>query len=178
MKLIIGLGNPGNKYEKTRHNLGWRVIDQLHQNLEFDIWNLSKKFDSLISEGNFNNQKIILAKPQTFMNNSGLAVRHLADYYKIPSQKILIIHDEIDLWLGEIRLQKNRGSAGHQGIQSIIEKLETKDFIRMRIGIKSINSEQRTVNSEKFVLQKFTPQEEKIIQQTIKRAAQMIMTAL
>ncbi len=178
MKLIVGLGNPGDKYKKTRHNLGWRVVDELHQSLEFGIWNLAKKFNTLISEGIFNQERIILAKPKTFMNNSGLATKALADYYKIPSENILIIHDEIDLPLGEIRIQKGRGSAGHKGAQSIIEQLGTKDFARMRIGIKSMHSEQQTLDSERFVLSKFTPEEEKIVRKTIKEAGQVIATAL
>jgi PTH1 family peptidyl-tRNA hydrolase len=177
MKLIIGLGNPGDKYEKTRHNLGFQVIDELKKNLEFRTWNLTKKFNALISEGTFNHQKIILAKPQTFMNNSGQAVRALTDYYKISPEDILIIHDDIDLPLEEIRIQKGRGSAGHKGVQSIIDQLGTKDFIRMRIGIRP-NEAPKKINAEQFVLQKFTAEEEKIIQPTIKKAAQMIVAAL
>jgi len=178
MKLIIGLGNPGKKYAKTRHNLGWRVIGELHQSLEFGIWNLANKFNALISERIFGQEKIILAKPQTFMNNSGLAVKALTDYYKIQNEDILIIHDEIDLPLGEIRLQKGRGAAGHKGVQSIIGQLRTKEFARMRIGINPGNREQKAIDTEKFVLEKFTAAEEKIIQEKIKEAVQMIRTAL
>jgi PTH1 family peptidyl-tRNA hydrolase len=176
MKLIVGLGNPGEKFEKTRHNLGFRVIDELHQNLEFSSWNLAKKFNTLISENMLKGKKIILAKPQTFMNSSGQVVKALVDYYKIKSPDILIIHDDIDLPLGEIRLQKSRGSAGHKGVQSIIDALGTKDFARLRIGIRP-NLDQKT-ETEKFVLEKFTNEEEKIIQQTLKKATEKISVAL
>ena len=175
MKLIVGLGNPGDKYKKTRHNLGFRVIDQLHQNLAFDSWHLAKNFKTLISQGMLNRQKIILAKPQTFMNNSGQTVKSLVDYYRIPLEEILIIHDEIDLPLGKIRIQKGSRSAGHQGVQSIINRLGTKNFIRMRIGIKPAASQEK--DTEKFVLEKFTLEEEKTVQATIKKAADLVTAA-
>jgi len=157
MKLIVGLGNPGSKYEKTRHNIGFMVIDFLIQ---------SKQFDS---------KKIKLIKPQTMMNNSGQEVKSIADYYKIPAQDILVIHDDIDLPLGQIKIQQNRSSAGHKGVQSIIDSLGTKDFIRMRIGIRP---EELTIDTEKFVIQKFTPQEQKIIDKEIKGIAALIATTL
>jgi len=157
MKLIVGLGNPGSKYEKTRHNIGFMVIDFLIQ---------SEQFDS---------KKIKLIKPQTMMNNSGQEVKSIADYYKIPAQDILVIHDDIDLPLGQIKIQQNRSSAGHKGVQSIIDSLGTKDFIRMRIGIRP---EELTIDTEKFVIQKFTPQEQKIIDKEIKGIAALIATTL
>jgi len=174
MKLIVGLGNPGIKYEKTRHNLGFQVIEELASQIKFNHWKMDLQFHALIAQGHFNSQKIILAKPQTFMNNSGLAVKALVNYYKIPDKEILIIHDDIDLPLGKIKIQKSRGAAGHKGVQSIIDQLDTKDFIRMRVGIFSKDC----LDTEKFVLEKFTLEEEKTIQETIKRAVQMIMTAL
>jgi PTH1 family peptidyl-tRNA hydrolase len=176
MKLIVGLGNPGTKFERTRHNLGFRAINQLAQEIGIESWKEEAKFNALVAQGSFNGQKIILAKPITFMNNSGLAVQSIANYYKIPTEEILIIHDDIDLPLGEIKIQKDRGSAGHKGVQSIISQLSTKDFARMRIGIRPTNNEQSAINTEKFVLQKFTGKEEKIIQQTIKKAAALLTT--
>lgn len=156
MKLIVGLGNPGSKYEKTRHNLGFMVIDFLIENEQFD------------------SKKVKLIKPQTFMNNSGQAVKEITDYYKIDVKDIVVIHDDIDLPLGEIKIQQDRNSAGHKGVQSIIDALGTKDFIRVRIGIRP---EELTLDTEKFVIQKFTPEEEKIVQETIKKAAQLLQTA-
>jgi len=176
MKLIIGLGNPGIQYEKTRHNLGWRVVGQLARDLDANEWKMEMKFNAFVAESFFNNEKIIFARPQTFMNNSGIAVRSIADYYKISTEEILVIHDEIDLPLGEVKIQKNRGAAGHNGVKSVIEHLKTKDFIRIRIGIKPVKD--GIIEIEKFVLQNFDPKEEKIIKNEIKRAVQVIRTAL
>jgi len=177
MKLIIGLGNPGKKYEKTRHNLGFLAIDQLAEKIKINDWKIKMQFNANIAEENFNNEKIILAKPQTFMNNSGMAIKSITDYYKISAENILIIHDDIDLKLGEIKIQKNRSSAGHNGVQSIIDYLKTKDFIRIRLGIKPIDQE-TIIDIEKFVLQKFSKKEESIVQKIIKKAAALITAAL
>ena len=176
MKLIIGLGNSGEKYIKTRHNLGFIVTEELAEKIKVDNWKEEKQFKADIAQGIYNNEKIILAKPQTFMNNSGNSVKSIADYYKINSENILVIHDDIDLELGEIRIQKNRGSAGHNGVQSIINYLKTKDFIRIRIGIKPIEKE--ILEAEKFVLEKFSRYEEEIVSQTIKKAADTIVAAI
>lgn len=175
MKLIIGLGNPGIKYEKTRHNLGWLVIDQLAQKIGINNWKNEVKFNSLISHGSFNDQKIILVKPETFMNNSGSAVQAIANYYKIPSKEIIIIHDEIDLPLGEIKVQESLGAAGHKGVQSIINHLGINDFNRIRIGIKP---EKNNIETEKFVMQKFTNEEEEVLKEIIERAAQITIATL
>ena len=156
MKLIIGLGNPGTKYEKTRHNIGFMVLDVLIKNEQFD------------------SKKVKLIKPQTFMNNSGQEVKKITDYYKIKPEDIIVIHDDIDLPLGEIKIQQNRSSAGHKGVQSIIDSLGTKDFTRMRIGIRP---EELIQETEKFVIQKFTQEEQDIINETIKKAATLVATA-
>ncbi|MEA2113361.1 MAG: aminoacyl-tRNA hydrolase [Patescibacteria group bacterium] len=176
MKLIVGLGNPGIQYNKTRHNLGWRVVERLARELGIVNWKMEMRFNAFIAKAFLNGEKIIFAKPQTFMNNSGIAVKSIADYYKIPSEEILVIHDEIDLPLGEIKIQKNRGAAGHNGVQSVIDHLKTKNFTRMRLGIKP--AEEKTLETEKFVLQNFTAEEEEIVREEIKRAVQVIRTAL
>jgi len=177
MKLIIGLGNPGIKYNKTRHNLGFFTIDELAEKIKINEWKIKMQFNANIAQGIFNDKKTILVKPQTFMNNSGIAVKSIADYYKIPYEEILVIHDDIDLSLGEIKIQQSRGAAGHKGVKSIINILKTKDFTRIRIGIKSIDKE-KIIDTEKFVLKKFTFKERKIINQTIERAVALITTAL
>jgi len=151
MKIIVGLGNPGKKYQKTRHNIGFRVIDELTK----------------IKTRNF-----IIAKPQSFMNNSGKAVKALVGFYKIKPENLWIVHDDIDLPLGEIRIAKSRGSAGHKGVQSIINELKTKDFNRIRIGICPKTGKPKAV--EKFVLQNFTIGEEKFIKETVEGAIQTI----
>ena len=175
MKLIAGLGNPGDKYKKTRHNLGSRVINIFVSKYKLESLKIEKKFKSNISINTFKDEKTILCQPQTFMNNSGQSIKALADYYKIPSQDILIIHDDIDLELGQVKLQKNRGSAGHKGVRSVIDALQTKDFLRIRMGIASAN--QPEINTEEFVLKNFSPAEEQIIYQSIKKAAELIAEA-
>src|SRR3989338_8777773 len=178
MKLIIGLGNPGDKYKKTRHNLGFLTIDELIEAHNLHQATYNKKFNALISKNVLNGKKIILAKTQIYMNNSGRVVRFLIENLKLKIENLVVIHDDIDLPLGKIRIQKGRGSAGHKGVESIINALNTKDFTRIRIGIKSENKEQRTENSKKFVLQKFTASEEKVIRPVIKKAVQIIWATL
>lgn len=176
MKLIVGLGNPGAKYQKTRHNLGFLVIDYLAQNEE---WKKSKKTNCLYLKKQINSEAVELIKPQTFMNNSGRAVNYAQKKHYIKPEDIIVIHDDIDLPLGEIKIQKGRGSAGHHGVQSVIDQLGTKDFTRMRIGIKPINNtEGRITNAEKFVLENFTAEEKDLIKQIIEKAVQMITTAI
>jgi PTH1 family peptidyl-tRNA hydrolase len=155
MILVVGLGNSGKKYEKTRHNIGFRVIDQLQS---------------------LNLKKVILTKPQTFMNLSGRAVKSLIKKYKIPIPNLWVIHDDIDLPLGKIKIVKNRGSAGHKGVESIIKELKTKNFVRFRIGICPKTGKPK--NPEKFVLQKFNKEEEKIIKEVIKKTAEAIEFSL
>ncbi|MFH1894342.1 MAG: aminoacyl-tRNA hydrolase, partial [Patescibacteria group bacterium] len=151
MFLIVGLGNPGKKYENTRHNIGVRVIENL----------------APLSLAN-----VILAKPTTFMNNSGKAVRSLVASYKLPVTSLLVIHDDIDLPLGKIKIVKNRGAAGHKGVESIIENLRTKDFIRLRMGIQPKTG--KPERAESFVLKKFTKSEEKILKNVIKKTTEAI----
>lgn len=133
MKCIVGLGNPGRKYKKTRHNIGFMVIDEL---LDRHHLKLNKrKFNGEYAMEPIGNKKTILLKPQTFMNLSGEAVRPLIDYFNIPIEDIIVIYDDLDLPTGKIRLREKGGHGGHNGIRSLIEHLGTKDFKRIRIGI-------------------------------------------
>lgn len=172
MILIVGLGNPGEKYKRTRHNLGFRVLDELQKIHSFSDWQMKKKLKAEISEGVITGQKTILAKPQTFMNDSGTAAKKLTTNYKLPTTNLFVVHDDLDLEISKIKVVRNRGSAGHKGVQSIIDYLGTKDFIRCRLGIKP--QEKEIKNVEKFVLQKFDKEEEIIIKETIKQACQII----
>lgn len=172
MRIVIGLGNPGKQYQNARHNLGFRIIDALRQDLEFENWQSTKKFQASISQGVFDNEKIILAKPETFMNESGKAVKLLANYYQIAPEQILIIHDEADLPFGEIRCQTSRGAAGHRGVESIINHLKTNEFCRIRIGIRPENPINESLDD--FVLAEFTPQEEELIPKIIKESVEII----
>lgn len=167
MILIVGLGNPGTKYQKTRHNIGFRVIDHLKS---------------------LNLKGVTLAKPKTFMNLSGKAVKSLITKYKIPTSNLWVVHDDIDLPLGKIRISKNRGAGGHKGVESIIKELGTpkdpalklgagptgqaKNFVRFRIGIQPKSGKPKNV--EKFVLQKFNKDEGKIVKEVIKKTAEAV----
>lgn len=205
MIIIIGLGNPGKKFEKTRHNVGFRIVDEFTKRNNFPKFKLSKNFLAEISEGSFNGKKIILAKPQTFMNNSGRAIKLLIQKRLKKAMAELrrrydflwVIHDDIDLPLGKIRISVGRGAAGHKGVQSIIDELETKDFMRFRVGIK-LNSKCKMQNYipphhppakagpsselqfkiQNFVLKKFTKDEEKIMKKIIKKAVKAIECSL
>jgi peptidyl-tRNA hydrolase, PTH1 family len=198
MRLIVGLGNPGERYKNTRHNVGFIVLDKLVQELGFENWELSKKNQSLI----INNQPLyIYAKPQTFMNRSGESVGSLAAYYKISVTDIYIVHDDLDIKLGEYKIQYGKGPKVHGGLNSIEEKLGTMEFWRVRIGIenrfqearnpnieirnKSIDSNDKNsklntkhkipdtklISGEDYVLQKFTKEELSIVYKVVDNAA-------
>ena len=168
MFLIIGLGNPGKKYQATRHNVGFAITEKFAEKNNFPAFELSKKFNALVSEITLKNEKIILALPQTFMNNSGESAFSLSHFYKIYPQNIIIIHDDIDLPLGKIKISLDRGSAGHRGIESIIQKLGTKEFVRIRIGILP-DKNKKPEKPEKFVLKKFTKKESELLESTVKQ---------
>ena len=185
MKLIVGLGNPGKKYEKNRHNYGFLALDHVHENFKtFDDWVLDKKSNALISKGEFQGQQIILVKPQTFMNLSGSSIASLANFYKINSEDIWLVHDDFDLPLGVIRISKNSSNGGHKGVKSIIDALGTKDFLRFRLGIHPIGKTflsvifKKLTSIEKFVLKNFDKEEIKMAQEAIQRTDQAIETAL
>jgi len=156
MKLIIGLGNPGKEYEKTRHNAGFMAVDKIISSYGLPQLSFEAKFNALISQGTIENVKYTFAKPQTFMNNSGKSAKAIMEYYKIKPDEILVVHDELDVSTGEYKISKDRSSAGHKGVQSIIDYLGTKDFRRIRIGI---GVENKKVPTENFVLENFSKEE-------------------
>jgi PTH1 family peptidyl-tRNA hydrolase len=163
MKLIVGLGNPEDKHKNNRHNSGFMVIDELAHLLLDEEWSSVKKFQSLIikHEGSF-----MLAKPQTFMNQSGKAVKKLIDQYKIESSDLWVIHDDLDIVLGDYKIQKGKGPKLHKGIESIEKELGKTDFWRVRIGIENRSAENK-ISGETYVLQDFTEEETKVIVPTI-----------
>lgn len=169
MHLIVGLGNPGKQYENTRHNLGFRVLDLLAGGIEFE-----NKYDSQFLK----TDDLILAKPQLFMNLSGKAVAQILKYY--PAAQLVVLHDDLDFPLGTIRVQKNSSSAGHNGVESIISEIGIKDFIRIRLGIDNPENRKDTrlpdgqVPGDDYVLQKFTTEEEKIVNEVLIRAKDAI----
>lgn len=167
MKCIIGLGNPGKKYDNTRHNAGFMVIDEL---LKRHQWKLNKtKFKGDYTIGQLETEKVMLIKPQTFMNLSGEAVRPLMDYYNIDLENILIIFDDLDLPVGKIRLRQKGGHGGHNGIRSIINHVGSKDFKRIRIGIGRPQTTSLTIID--YVLQSFPKSELEEVMQGVRKAA-------
>lgn len=147
MKLIVGLGNPEKKYDKTRHNIGFMVFDNYLGKVDY-----KSKFNGLYYEKNINNEKVIFLKPQTYMNNSGLSVFEFVNFYKISLKDILIIQDDLDLDIGMIKFKFNSSSGGHNGIKSIINCLGSQEFSRLKIGI---NNEYKKDTID-FVLSKFS----------------------
>lgn len=142
LKIVVGLGNPGLKYRFTRHNIGFMVIDNFAEDLRTEFKKV-KSYDSFIAREMFKNQKVIILKPQTYMNLSGIAVKKLISYYKVPLQDLLIVYDDLNLELGQIRIRERGSSGGHNGMESIIQCLKSKDIPRLRIGIggQSLNPE-------------------------------------
>jgi len=181
MQIIVGLGNPGKKYKLTRHNIGFMAVDALAERLDL-VWQNNKKFLAEIAKDN----DIILVKPLTFMNNSGQAVQGILSFYKLLPKKfglltakdadlssvLTVIHDDLDIDLGKYKISLDSRSAGHKGVESIIDRLKTKKFTRVRIGIKTNNLEK--IPPEKFVLQNFANQEKEIIDQLILKIIEKI----
>ena len=153
MKLVVGLGNVGKEYENTRHNMGFMLVDRYLQYKNITD-KFKEKFNAMYIETTINNEKVIFIKPMTYMNNSGIAVRAFVDFYKLNSEDVLVISDDLDLDLGKFRLRRNGSSGGHNGLKSIISHLGTDNFKRLRIGIS--NDKDDVIN---YVLSKFSKKE-------------------
>ncbi len=169
MKLIVGLGNPGKEFEITRHNAGWLCLDRfaLAEKLSSKK---SSKLQAEIFDYKVGRNKVVLAKPQTFMNNSGVSVNIMRNFFRVATKDLVVVHDDKDIPVGEIRVQTNRGAAGHNGIKSIIEHIGTQDFTRIRIGVGPVEKVKIEVISN-FVLNKFTKEEFKLLQVAMDNAA-------
>ncbi|MEK6692373.1 MAG: aminoacyl-tRNA hydrolase [Nitrospirota bacterium] len=165
--MIVGLGNPGRKYSKTRHNLGFMVIDNLSS--AYGIKVNRKGFDAIWGEGMIEREKVILVKPQTFMNLSGRAVKGIFKSRNFETSDLLVISDDMDLGIGRIRVRQRGGSAGHKGVKSIIDALGTDNFARIRIGIGK--SGDREV-AEEYVLSPFSKSESPIAKEAVQTAAE------
>lgn len=135
MKLIIGLGNPGKEYHFTRHNVGFLFLDKIQEMFALPAFTFDRHYNAEISKGLIEKKRVVLAKPQTFMNNSGESVRALLDFYKLTAKDLIVVHDDKDIALGTFKVQSNRGAGGHNGIKSIFEHVGTQDFLRLRIGV-------------------------------------------
>ncbi len=157
MKLIFGLGNPGINYTNTRHNAGFIVLDYLKDYYSFGDYKRNSRFIAEISEGFIENVKVLLVKPLTYMNLSGDSVTKIINYYKVKTEDICVIHDDIDLPLGKIRFKDDSSSGGHNGIKSIINKLGTKKFKRIKIGVD--NRSNTKIGTKDYVLSNFSEDE-------------------
>lgn len=175
MKLIVGLGNPGEKYAKVRHNLGFDVLDAFRHKGDWGDWGYEGKFKSEIVK----KAEIILARPQTYMNNSGMATVSLVEYFKIPPEDIIVIHDELDLPLGKIKVRIGGAAAGHHGVESIIDAIGTDKFIRVRLGIGNLRTKGSEIkkvhiNVEKYVLEPFMHAEKPKVKHMLKQAVKAV----
>lgn len=170
MKIIVGLGNPGEKYLKTRHNFGFMVIDRLAGHFETAC--SQKKFQSLFTKKTVEKEDVVLIKPQTFMNVSGIAVKEAVAFYKCALQELMVVCDDLDLHLGKIRLRRSGGCGGHRGLESIANSLGTTDFPRLRIGIgRPLSGE-----ASNYVLSPFSGDEESEVQESVEKACQGLKT--
>ena len=172
--MIVGLGNPGAEYEKTRHNVGFRATDLLAGLLKAKIDRL--KFKALTRMVNYNGMKVLLVQPQTYMNLSGAAVSALATYYKVQPERILVIFDDISLPVGRIRIRKDGSAGGHNGIKSIIQSLGTDKFPRVKVGVGA--KPHPDYDLADWVLSKFTAQEEKDLAPAMENAARAALMIL
>ncbi|MFO7760657.1 MAG: aminoacyl-tRNA hydrolase [Thermodesulfobacteriota bacterium] len=173
MYLIAGLGNPGSKYEYTRHNAGFLFLDYLAETLKINFssskWKASTAFSTISDE------RVLLIKPESYMNISGQPLAAATSYYRIPPEKIIVVHDDLDLPFGTVKISVNRGAGGHKGVSSIIEQLGSKNFIRLRIGIGRPES---IIPIEKYVLLKMTDEELQTLKRPFVLLAEAVETVL
>ena len=165
MWLLVGLGNPGSRYTKTRHNIGFMVLDALTAQIGLAF---RERTDYRASDGFMENERIIFMEPLTFMNRSGSAVKKIADKHAVSPERIIVIHDDLDLATGRIKIRKKGSAGGHKGIESVIQQIGTRDFIRVKIGI----GRDPLMPTEAFVLSKFRKEELPLIREAVSRAAE------
>ncbi|HSW47483.1 MAG TPA: aminoacyl-tRNA hydrolase [Candidatus Saccharimonadales bacterium] len=194
MKLIVGLGNPGEKYENTRHNLGFQTIDHfLKESLSAKdaVWSVNKKLKSEIAVLDINpstslgpDGKVILAKPQTFMNNSGMAVSLLLNFYKVKPVDLWLVYDELDLPVGSMKIRFGGAAAGHHGVESVMEKIGTDKFWRFRLGIGASHDKEHVISKQKinkakeFVLGGFGKSDKGKVRELIKHGSDALKTGI
>ena len=173
MYLIVGLGNPESDYANTRHNMGFDVINQITKITGIKV--LKSKFDALYGMGEINGNKVILVKPQTYMNLSGESIIKFKKFYKISNKNIIVIYDDIDLNIGYIRLKPKGSSGTHNGMKSVVENLKTEEFIRVRVGIGSPENKEDMIN---YVIGAIPKREREILEESIKKAAESVIEVL
>jgi len=173
VKVVLGLGNPGKKYEQTRHNLGFMVVDRLA--LENGVAPKRKKYHSLIGDWQRNGETVLLVKPQTYMNHSGVAVRSLCSGLRKEAKDLIVVHDDVDLSFGRIRIRQKGGAGGHRGVISILEALGDQNFLRVRVGV---GRPPRGIDPADYVLEPFLPEEGTLLEDVVSRAADAVETLL
>jgi PTH1 family peptidyl-tRNA hydrolase len=173
LRLVVGLGNPGERYASTRHNVGFMVADRLAGDAGIPLGR--EKFGAVFGRGRLEGNEIILAKPNSFMNRSGPPVRALADFFQLSSREVLVIHDDIDLDYGRFKIKEKGGHGGHNGIRSLVDAFGGGDFARLRVGIGRSDSGERVAD---FVLDRFLPTEAVVLPQIIDRARDAVVTIL
>jgi PTH1 family peptidyl-tRNA hydrolase len=169
--LIVGLGNPGGEYRGTRHNVGWMALDELEARGRFG--RERREGPAKVREGAIDGYDLVTARPQTYMNISGRAAVHLLRKYGVPAGDLIVVHDDVDLPLGRIRLKRGGGAAGQKGVLSIADALRTQEFVRVRIGVSRPLDRDQMVD---YVLDRFTPDEREQLATVIPRAADAVMT--
>lgn len=172
--MVVGLGNPGAQYQDNRHNVGFMVVDAICEQEESLSWRPSQRFSAEIAKGTLRDQALLLAKPQTYMNLSGRSVAPLARFYRTPPERLLVVHDDVDLELGRLMVKPGGGDAGHKGIRSIIQELGSSEFIRIRFGV----GRPELGDVTDHVLKDFRPEELEPVKDQVKRAGKAARTII
>lgn len=167
MKVVVGLGNPGPKYKETRHNVGFQAVEEVAR--RYTVLKEESRFDAIIGQIQIGREKVFLVKPLTYMNLSGNAVGKLVSYYKVDQKDIIVIYDDMDLPVGQVRIRPQGGTGGHRGMTSLVERLGTRDFARIRIGIGRPPDE-----AVDWVLGRFSGEEKVLIDQAVAKAADAV----
>jgi len=173
VRLVVGLGNPGNTYKRTRHNVGFMVVEQIAE--DFSIALVKQKFDTVFGRGSVDGVSVVLAKPMAFMNRSGPQVQKITRYYRILSEDMLVVHDDIDLAFGRIKIKEKGGDGGHKGVRSIIDAFGGGNFVRLRIGV---GRPEAAISAADHVLGKFSLKEKKVLHRIITEARDAVVTIL
>ncbi len=173
MYLIVGLGNPEEEYKRTRHNMGFDVVNEIASRYMVSLER--KKFDAIYGEAIIEGQKVMLIKPQTYMNLSGVAVKQFVDFYKIPMEQVIVIYDDMDIEKGTMKIRKKGGAGSHNGMKSVISQIGSEGFPRIRIGIGAPLHPHDRMN---YVLEKLSKEEYTILEQGIQKASMAIIDML
>lgn len=181
---IVGLGNPGEKYRETRHNVGRIILEHIRRAEKFTEWEASKKYNALVSSGKLQGKSVEFFLPETFMNNSGKALAHLKAVSVKQKASVVVLHDELDIPIGSFKISFKRGSGGHRGVESIIRALKTEAFIRIRVGISpatpggKLKKPKGSEEVEKFILGTFKPKELEVLKRVSKRINEALVVII